>query len=51
MESMDEVSRNLADIKDRLESLTKARDRRTKAPNHLTKALADTITVGPQGAG
>ena len=51
MESMDEVSNNLAQVKERLAAITKGLDCRREPSDHLTKAMADTITVGSQGVG
>ena len=51
MESKDEVSNNLAQVKERLAAITKGLDCRREPSDHLTKAMADTITVGSQGVG
>jgi len=51
MESMDEVSNNLAQVKERLAAIPKGLDCRREPSDHLTKAMADTITVGSQGVG
>ena len=51
MESMDEVSDNLVQAKQRLASITKGLECRREPPDHLAKAMAETITVGSQGVG
>jgi hypothetical protein len=50
MESMDEVSNNLVQAKERLASITKGLEFRREPPD-LTKAIAETITIGSQGVG
>ena len=45
MESMDEVSNNLAQVKERLAAITKGLDCRREPSDHLAKAMAEAMIV------